>query len=83
MVFKTAPKVTKRLGYFYKKIVKKFQKLTNLVTLIKFDVNFQRKKLVLQTELLKREIDQCLLERDKAVKESHDLRSKVQSHLIL
>jgi len=42
--------------------------------MIKDLLNFQRKKLVLQTEMLKREIEQCLLERDKAIKESHELR---------
>lgn len=41
---------------------------------MKFFVIFQKKKFVLQVEMLKREIEDCLQERDKAMKESHDLR---------
>ncbi len=35
---------------------------------------FQRRKLVCQIEMLKREIEQSLHDRDKAMRESHELR---------
>ena len=34
----------------------------------------ERKKLTCQVEMLKREVEQSLQERDKAMREAHDLR---------
>merc|ERR1712106_465360 len=37
----------------------------------------EKRKLVCQIELLRREIDAALLDRDKAIKEAHELREKL------
>jgi chromosome segregation ATPase len=66
---------------------KEIEKLQEEVTVTKKKLNTadnknlgfdeERRKLLLQTEMLKREIEQSLYDRDKAIKESHDLREKL------